>query len=335
MAGTRNPRTPNNQRKNLPAIPTDTEKDNAGRGSRKEREDMYIGGGDGYNRDAESSQPGLGGQGSWMLNKRGGRVSPSSPGRGDDDEDADEDGDDIETYNNGDGHRNGFSYADDSEYARQKRMPTFKKDSSSPSGTGIPRPPTKDSNYASSTPTTRYTPHLTPATPTKHKSPRNKNKTLFTLPRLLKRPKPAPSSTRSDSTTNTLPKLPDLIRTSPIAQQLPSNFFPRGYTLDDDESSDAQTTPDLTMDDLYHLVLNMQKGFQVQIEEMSNQIRELKKDVKRLRGEETEEEDEEEEDDDLEELMLRRSQAGTAASVRSATREMDKYADTGRWFHNE
>ncbi|CAG8535377.1 255_t:CDS:2 [Paraglomus brasilianum] len=245
MAGTRNPRTPNNQRKNLPAIPTDTEKDNAGRGSRKEREDMYIGGGDGYNRDAESSQPGL----------------------------------------------------DDSEYARQKRMPTFKKDSSSPAGTGIPRPPTKDSNYASSTPTTRYTPHLTPATPTKHKSPRNKNKTLFTLPRLLKRPKPAPSSTRSDSTTNTLPKLPDLIRTSPIAQQLPSNFFPRGYTLDDDESSDAQTTPDLTMDDLYHLVLNMQKGFQ--------------------------------------ELMLRRSQAGTAASVRSATREMDKYADTGRWFHNE
>ena len=105
--------------------------------------------------------------------------------------------------------------------------------------------------------------------------------------------------------------------------------------MNDDESSDTQTTPDLTMDDLYHLVLNMQKGFQVQIEEMSNQIRELKKDVKRLRGEETEEEEEEEEEDDLEELMLRRSLAGTAASVRSATREMDKYADTGRWFHNE
>jgi len=333
MAGTRNPRTPNNNtRKNLPAIPnTDTEKDfnAAGRGNRKEREDMYIGGGDGYNRDAESSQPGLGAEGSWMLNKQGGRVSPSSPGRGDDDEDADEDGDDIETF------RNGYSYGDDNEYGKQKRKPTSKKDKSSPSGMGVPPPPAKDNNYATSTPTTRYTPQSRlGGTPTKHKAPRNK--TLFNLPRFtLKRAKPAPSSTRSDSTTNTLPKLPDLIRTSPIAQQLPSTFFPRGYTLDDDESSDAQTTPDLTMDDLYHLVLNMQKGFQVQIEEMSNQIRDLKKEVKRLRGEETEEEEEEEEEDDLEELMLRRSQAGTAASVRSATREMDKYADTGRWFHNE
>ncbi|CAG8474973.1 9706_t:CDS:2 [Paraglomus occultum] len=282
MAGTRNPRTPDT-RKNLPAIPTDAEKDfNAGRGNRKEREDMYIGGGDGYNRDAESSQPGLGAEGSWMLNKQGGR-----------------------------------------------------KDKSSPSGMGIPPPPAKDNNYATSTPTTRYTPQsrLTGTPTTKHKAPRNK---MFTLPRFtLKRAKPAPSSTRSDSTTNTLPKLPDFVRTSPIAQQLPSNFFPRDFTMDDDQSSDAQTTPDLTMDDLYHLVLNMQKGFQVQIEEMSNQIRELKKEVKRLRGEETEEEDEEEEEDDLEELMLRRSHAGTAASVRSATREMDKYADTGRWFHNE
>ncbi|CAG8726441.1 4481_t:CDS:2, partial [Acaulospora morrowiae] len=69
---------------------------------------------------------------------------------------------------------------------------------------------------------------------------------------------------------------------------------------EEDNRSATLTTPDLTIDDLYHLVLNMQKGFQLQMNEMSTQI----------------------------------SVSGTASSVRSVTRQMEKYGGNGKWFHN-
>lgn len=127
--------------------------------------------------------------------------------------------------------------------------------------------------------------------------------------------------------------LPTFSPPSPILNQLPSEYFPNDYA--DDQSIDADTTPDLTIDDLYHLVLNNQKGFQVQIEQMSSQIKELRKEVRRLRGEDSESEPEQEEEEDLDDHMINRSGAETAASARSVTRKMERSGGEGRWYHNE
>jgi hypothetical protein len=124
--------------------------------------------------------------------------------------------------------------------------------------------------------------------------------------------------------------LPSLAPSSPISHQLPAEYLE--FEEETDNRSEAHTTPELTMDDLYHVVLNMQKGFQLQVDEMNTQIKELKREIKKLKGEESEEE--QEEDNDLEDFMVR-SPSRTATSVRSVAREMERYGGEGRWFHNE
>uniref|UniRef100_A0A1D1ZJ48 Exophilin-5 n=1 Tax=Anthurium amnicola TaxID=1678845 RepID=A0A1D1ZJ48_9ARAE len=125
--------------------------------------------------------------------------------------------------------------------------------------------------------------------------------------------------------------LPSLAPSSPISHQLPAEYL--DFEEETDNHSEVHTTPELTMDDLYHLVLNMQKGFQVQVEEMNSQIKELKREIKKLKGEE-EESEEEQEDKDLEDFTIR-SPSRTATSVRSVAKEMERYGGEGRWFHNE
>ncbi|CAG8779506.1 3188_t:CDS:1, partial [Acaulospora morrowiae] len=100
---------------------------------------------------------------------------------------------------------------------------------------------------------------------------------------------------------------------------------------EEDNRSATLTTPDLTIDDLYHLVLNMQKGFQLQMDEMSTQIVELKAEIRKLKGEE----ESENEETDIEEKFVVQSVSGTASSVRSVTRQLERYGGNGKWFHNE
>ncbi|CAB4432155.1 unnamed protein product [Rhizophagus irregularis] len=124
--------------------------------------------------------------------------------------------------------------------------------------------------------------------------------------------------------------LPSLAPSSPISHQLPAEYL--DFEEETDNHSEVHTTPELTMDDLYHLVLNMQKGFQLQVDEMNTQIKELKREIRKLKGEESEEE--QEEDKNLEDFTIR-SPSRTATSVRSVTKEMERYGGEGRWFHNE
>ncbi|CAG8585364.1 5963_t:CDS:2 [Acaulospora colombiana] len=124
-----------------------------------------------------------------------------------------------------------------------------------------------------------------------------------------------------------LDALPTLTPSSPISHQLPSEYFPHDFKKEEEDTrSDTLTTPDLTIDDLYHLVLNMQKGFQLQMNEMNMQILELKAEIRQLKGEEQENENEE---------FTVQSVTGTASSVRSVTRQMERYGGSGKWFHNE
>jgi hypothetical protein len=124
--------------------------------------------------------------------------------------------------------------------------------------------------------------------------------------------------------------LPSLAPSSPISHQLPAEYL--DFEEETDNHSEVHTTPELTMDDLYHLVLNMQKGFQLQVDEMNSQIKELKREIRKLKGEESEEE--QEDDNNLEDFMIR-SPSRTATSVRSVAKEMERYGGEGRWFHNE
>ncbi|CAI2184484.1 9368_t:CDS:1 [Funneliformis geosporum] len=128
--------------------------------------------------------------------------------------------------------------------------------------------------------------------------------------------------------------LPSLAPSSPISHQLPAEYLDLDFDQETDNASEVHTTPELTMDDLYHLVLNMQKGFQLQVDEMNTQIKDLKREIKKLKGEESEEEESEEEEDDLEDFMMR-SPSRTATSVRSVTKEMERYGGEGKWFHSE
>jgi hypothetical protein len=142
-------------------------------------------------------------------------------------------------------------------------------------------------------------------------------------PRNIDRPPPPEPPQRIQIT------LPSLAPSSPISHQLPAEYLE--FEDEADNHSEVQTTPELTMDDLYHLVLNMQKGFQLQVTEMNTQIKELKREIRKLKGEESEDE-QEEEVNDSEDF---RSPSRTATSVRSVTKEMERYGGEGRWFHNE
>nr|CAG8456393.1 3645_t:CDS:2 [Entrophospora candida] len=111
-----------------------------------------------------------------------------------------------------------------------------------------------------------------------------------------------------------LPGLPELSSSPPISHQLPQEYFPENDNeLDDDQQSNIYTTPELTIDDLYHLMINMRKGFQLQVKGLNKQVKDLKKEVRKLKGDD----------------------ATTASSVRSTTREMERFGGEGRWFHNE
>ncbi|CAJ0842578.1 13237_t:CDS:2 [Entrophospora sp. SA101] len=123
-----------------------------------------------------------------------------------------------------------------------------------------------------------------------------------------------------------LPGLPELSSSPPISHQLPQEYFPEnGNELDDDQQSNIYTTPELTIDDLYHLMINMRKGFQLQVKGLNKQYdlngkkrigvmgREKKSTMNKKKGDD----------------------ATTASSVRSTTREMERFGGEGRWFHNE
>ncbi|CAG8642171.1 11413_t:CDS:2 [Funneliformis caledonium] len=111
--------------------------------------------------------------------------------------------------------------------------------------------------------------------------------------------------------------LPSLAPSSPISHQLPAEYLDSEFDQETDNASDVHTTPELTMDDLYHLVLNMQKGFQLQVDEMNTQIKDLKREIKKLKDD------------------FMRSPSRTATSVRSVTKEMERYGGEGKWFHSE
>ncbi|CAG8695318.1 7224_t:CDS:2 [Cetraspora pellucida] len=115
-----------------------------------------------------------------------------------------------------------------------------------------------------------------------------------------------------------LSSLPTLAPSSPISHQLPAEYFPDNFDKDEKTKPVEQSTQELTIDDLYHFVLNIRKGFQSQFNEMNSQIKELKKEIRRLKGEESEDEDP---NDDVKDVT----------NVRSATRQMERYGGAGRW----
>jgi len=211
------------------------------------------------------------------------------------------------------------------------------------STSNIPPPPPSRSKKLPSIP--QYVPDKSqtafrPSAPTPTHQKRKINN-YFTIGSLTSRLKFKKSHAKEEETRNNdspLPEppqhlqitLPSLAPSSPISHQLPAEYL--DFEEETDNHSEVHTTPELTMDDLYHLVLNMQKGFQLQVDEMNTQIKELKREIKKLKGEESEEE--QEEDNDLEDFMIR-SPSRTATSVRSVAREMERYGGEGRWFHNE
>ncbi|CAG8638105.1 14914_t:CDS:1 [Dentiscutata heterogama] len=124
-----------------------------------------------------------------------------------------------------------------------------------------------------------------------------------------------------------LSSLPTLAPSSPISHQLPAEYFPDDFDKNDETKSVEQATHELTIDDLYHFVLNIQKGFQLQFNDMNSQIKELKKEIRKLKGEESEDETQKEETQ--EEVV------NNATNVRTVTRQMERYGGAGRWFHND
>ncbi|RIA83375.1 hypothetical protein C1645_743109 [Glomus cerebriforme] len=205
----------------------------------------------------------------------------------------------------------------------------------------IPPPPPTRSKRLPSIP--QYVPDKSqtafrPSAPTPTHQKRNKTNYFTNLTSRLKFKKSHAKEEETRNNDSPLPEppqhlqitLPSLAPSSPISHQLPAEYLE--FEEETDNHSEVHTTPELTMDDLYHLVLNMQKGFQLQVDEMNTQIKELKREIKKLKGEESEEE--QEDGNDLEDFMIR-SPSRTATSVRSVTKEMERYGGEGRWFHNE
>ncbi|CAG8649930.1 25220_t:CDS:1 [Dentiscutata erythropus] len=131
----------------------------------------------------------------------------------------------------------------------------------------------------------------------------------------------------SEKSQSLLSSLPTLAPSSPISHQLPAEYFPDDFEKDEETKSVEQTAPELTVDDLYHFVLNIQKGFQLQFNDMNSQIKELKKEIRKLKGEESEDEAQQEE--------TQEEEVNSATNVRSVTRQMERYGGAGRWFHND
>ncbi|CAG8439810.1 2568_t:CDS:1 [Acaulospora morrowiae] len=109
--------------------------------------------------------------------------------------------------------------------------------------------------------------------------------------------------------------LPALTPSSPISHQLPEYYFLEDHEKDDrpEEANPIGST----VEELCKLVLIMQKGFR----EMENEIKELKLEIRKLKGEQVEE--------------IERDFNGRLRSVKSFTRQMERYGGEGRWFHND
>ncbi|KAF0387779.1 hypothetical protein F8M41_011159 [Gigaspora margarita] len=122
-----------------------------------------------------------------------------------------------------------------------------------------------------------------------------------------------------------LNSLPTLVPSSPISHQFPADYLSENIDKDEDTKSVERTNNELTIDDLYHFVLNVQKGFQLQFNDMNSQIKELKKEIRKLKGEEEPENEAETQD----EVVI-----NSVTNVRNVTRQMEKHG-AGRWFHNE
>ncbi|CAG8614244.1 29756_t:CDS:2, partial [Racocetra persica] len=118
-----------------------------------------------------------------------------------------------------------------------------------------------------------------------------------------------------------LSSLPTLAPSSPISHQLPAEYFPDSFDKDEETKSVEQTTHELTIDDLYHFVLNIRKGFQSQFDEMNSQIKELKNEIRRLKGEESE-------DEAPKEDVKEDSVTNNATNVRTVTKQMERYGDS-------
>ncbi|CAG8562030.1 10597_t:CDS:1, partial [Racocetra fulgida] len=135
--------------------------------------------------------------------------------------------------------------------------------------------------------------------------------------------------TINEKSQSLLSSLPTLAPSSPISHQIPAEYFPDNFDKDEETKSVEQiTTHELTIDDLYHFVLNIRKGFQSQFDEMNSQIKELKNEIRRLKGEESE-------DEAPNEDVKEDSVTNNATNVRTVTRQMERYGGAGRWFHND